>query len=252
MVVTLLFFDESKHQIGRIPVPIRPGQGDVIRTAVGTVGSNWTEARLRLSRWEGSTGQWRLDSVECAALESPAMARLAAKALAVRERVLALTWAATRGRPEGDATLGFRWHESKKIIEELGGGSWVDRFFGRGLGATIRLDIEGFDNRGNWIYYDEVNYIHNWYLFLLYKLGIVGLILVLGALIGWIVWTVRSIGRADDPEGRAFLVAAAGAWIAYSVWSLTSPEILDFRMAPLWGWLLAVASVVEGSRKETR
>lgn len=252
MVVALVFFDESKHQIGRIPVPIRPGQGDIIGTAVGTVGSNWTEARLRLSRWEGSEGQWRLDSVECAALESRAMARLAAKALAVKERVLVLTRAVTSGRPEGDATLGFRWHESKKIVEELGRGSWVDRLFGRGLGATIRLDVEGFDNRGNWIYYDEVNYIHNWYLFLLYKLGITGSVLVLGALIGWIVWTVRSIGRADDPEDRAFLAAAAGAWIVYSVWSLTSPEILDFRMAPLWGWLLATASVVEGSRKGPR
>ncbi len=104
------------------------------------------------------------------------------------------------------------------------------------------MDIDGFDNRGHWIHYDDVNYIHNWYLFLLFKLGIVGSILVLGALVGWIAWIVRSFGRAADSKDRAFLVAAAAAWIVYAVWSLTSPEILDFRMAPLWGWLLAVTS----------
>lgn len=250
MVVALLFFDESKHQIGRISVPIRPGFGDVIGTAVGTVRPGWTEVRLRLSRWEGSTGRWHLDSVECAALESHAKTRLAAKVLAVKERVWALTRAVRSGRPDGDTTLGFRWHESDTIIKELVGGTWIDLLFGKGLGATVRLDVEGFDNRGNWVYYDEVNYIHNWYLFLLFKLGIVGSVLVLGALVGWIFWSVRGTARACGSEARAFLAAAAGAWIVYSVWSVTSPEILDFRMAPLWGWLLAVTSVVEGNRPD--
>lgn len=252
IVVTLLFFDRTKHQVGRIPVPIRPGFGDVTGTAVGTVPPNWTEARLRLSRWEGSRGQWRLDGIECAALESPVTTRVAAKVLAVWERASALARAVMTGRPDGDTTLGFRWHESATIITELRRGSWVDLLFGRGLGSTVRLDVDGFDNRGNWIHYDEVNYIHNWYLFLLFKLGIVGSILVLGALGGWILWTIRGAARAVEPEARAFLVAAAGAWIVYSIWSVTSPEILDFRMAPLWGWLLAVTAVIVGRRPDSR
>ncbi len=252
MVVALLFFDDSGRQIGRIPVAIRAGQERGVGIAVATVPSSWTEARVRLSRWKGSTGQWRLDAVECAVLESPTMARLAGKALAVKERVLGLARAVKTGRADGDVTLGFRWHESTKIVEALDGGSWVDRLVGRGLGATITLDVDGFDNRGHWVHYGDVNYIHNWYLFLLFKLGFVGSVLVLGALIGWIGWTVRSIGRVADTEARAFLVAAAAAWVVYAVWSLTSPEILDFRMAPLWGWLLAVCSVVQAGREETR
>lgn len=252
MVVALLFFDDSGRQIGRIPVAIRAGEERVDGIAVATAPSNWTEARLRLSRWQGSIGNWRLDAVELAALESSTMARLAGKALAVKERILGLVRVVTTGRADGDVTLGFRWHESAKIVEALDGGSWVDRLVGRGLGATITLDVDGFDNRGNWIHYDEVNYIHNWYLFLLFKLGFVGSALVLGALIGWIVWTFRSIAVVADSEARTFLAAAAAAWVAYAVWSLTSPEILDFRMAPLWGWLLAVSSVVQAGREETR
>ncbi len=242
MIVILLFVDDSGSEVGRIPVPIRAGEESGRGIAVGTVPPGWADARVRLSRWEGSTGHWRLEGVECAVLESPTMVRLAGKALAAKERFFGLVRVAKTGRVDGDATLGFRWYESTKIVEALVGGSWVDRLFGRGLGATIRLDIDGFDNRGHWIHYDDVNYIHNWYLFLLFKLGIVGSILVLGALVGWIAWIVRSFGRAADSKDRAFLVAAAAAWIVYAVWSLTSPEILDFRMAPLWGWLLAVTS----------
>ncbi len=242
MVIALLFFDDSGSEVGRIPVPIRAAEGRGAGFAVGTVPPSWTEARLRLSRWKGTTGRWRLESVECSALESPAMARLAGKALAVEERARSLARAARTGRAGGDATLAFRWHESLKIVEAVAEGSWVDRLFGHGLGATIHLDIDGFDNRGHWVHYDDVNYIHNWYLFLLFKLGILGSILVLGSLIGWIVWTLGRVFRADDPGVRALLAASAAAWIVYAVWSLTSPEILDFRMAPLWGWLLVVCA----------
>ena len=170
------------------------------------------------------------------------MARLAGKALAINERVRGLARALRTGRPDGDTTLGFRWHESLKIVEALVEGSWIDRLFGHGLGATILLDVDGFDNRGHWVHYDDVNYIHNWYLFLLFKLGILGSILVVGSLVGWIVWTVGGVLRADNPGMRAFPAASAAAWIVYAVWSLTSPEILDFRMAPLWGWLLVVCA----------
>lgn len=241
MVVTLLFFDDQEHVIGRISAPIRAGREGEVGVAVGTAPPDWTGARLRLSRRKGSRGRWRLEAVECAALGSPLMVRLVGKARAVKERAWDLVWAVKTGRADEDATLGFRWHESSEIIETLTEASWDERLFGHGLGATIRLDIDGFDNRGHWIHYDDVNYVHNWYLFLLFKLGIVGSVLVLGALTGWIVWTVRRSCRAADPEARAFLAAAAATWIVYAVWSLTSPEILDFRMAPLWGWLLSVS-----------
>jgi hypothetical protein len=240
LVVALLFFDEQGQILKRIPVSLRATADEEARMAFGTPPRNWAETRLRLSRLKGTMGQWHLDMVECAALESTLMVHLISKVRSLVRRVQGLVRAAATGRAVEDATLGFRLHESLRIVEEFNNASWVQRLFGHGLGATIHLDIDGFDNRGHWIHYDSVNYIHNWYLFLLFKLGIVGLILVLGALVGWIVWTIRSSSPPPSPDVRAFLVAAAASWIVYAIWSLTSPEILDFRMAPLWGWLLSV------------
>lgn len=248
MVVALLFFDDHGREVGRIPVPIRAGEESGVGRAVGTVSPGWTEARLRLSRWQGSTGRWLLEDVEISVLESPTKVRFAAKALAVKERAWGLARVVKTGRADGDATLGFRWHEGLTIVEALSQGSWVDRLFGRGLGATLHLNIDGFDNRGHWVHYDDVNYIHNWYLFLLYKLGIVGTLLVLGAVGGWIAFTIQMSVRTVDVRAKTFLAAAAVVWLVYCVWSLTSPEILDFRMAPLWGWLLSVS--VNRARRE--
>lgn len=241
MVISLLFFDDQGDGLGGISVPVKPGEKHCVGVNIGTTPPGWNEARLHISVEEGSKGRWRLESIECSPLESPLMVHLLWKAQASKERAWGLLQALRTGRAAKDTTLGFRWHESQKIVQALAGASWLERLFGHGLGATIYLDIDGFDNRGHWIHYDDVNYIHNWYLFLLFKLGIIGSALVLGALISWIVWTVRSCGRVTDPEVRAFLAAAATAWVVYAVWSLTSPEILDFRMAPLWGWLLSTS-----------
>ncbi len=250
MVVALLFFDDQGHVLGRIPVPIHAGEEGSVGVTVGTTPQNWTEARIRLSRRKQPEGKWRLDAVECAPLDSPVLVHLAGKARALEERVWGLILAVKTGRAGRDATLGFRWYESQKVVEVLTKSSWFERLFGHGLGASIRLDVDGFDNRGHWIHYDDVNYIHNWYLFLPFKLGLVGSALVLSALIGWIGWTIRSAGRVADPGARAFLAAASAAWIVYAIWSLTSPEILDFRMAPLWGWLLG-ASVSQAIQPAT-
>ncbi len=250
LVVTLVFLDSSGHQIAKIPVPILAGEKHNRGFGVGTTPAGCAETRLRLSRSKGTRGQWHFEAIECAPLASVFKVRLASKAFAVRRRIQGLIRAVQTRRPDGDATLGFRWHESHKVVQALAGASWFERLFGKGLGATIQLNIDGFDNRGHWIHYDEVNYIHNWYLFLLFKLGIVGTLLVLGSLIGWIAWTIAAMLRAENPHSRALLTAAAAAWIVYAVWSLTSPEILDFRMAPLWGWLLSV-SVLQAALSAT-
>jgi len=246
LVVALLFFDNQGQIITRIPVSVWAERPPEERMTLGTAPPNYAETRLRISGLKGTKGRWSLETIECAALESTPMVRL----VSFERRVRGMIRAVKTGRADEDATLGFRFHEILRIIEELKDASWARRLVGHGLGAAIHLDIDGFDNRGHWIHYDDVNYIHNWYLFLLFKLGIVGFVLVLGALIGWIVWTIRSSRRATTPGARLILEAAAASWIVYAIWSLTSPEILDFRMAPFWGWLLSV-SVSEAEGPET-
>ncbi len=243
MIVVLLFLDDQGRELQKVSAPVRVRKISGTEFTIAKPPSGWAKTRLRLTRQKGSSGRWLLEAVECSAIGSPYLVPFWIKAEGIRERIDGLVSAIVTKHADADPSLGFRFYESRRAIEEIWSGSWTEILTGHGLGATLHLDVDGFDNRGNWIHYDEVNYLHNWYLFLLFKLGIAGAILVLGAIAAWILWTMRQIGRATDPDARAFLTAAATAWIVYAVWSLTSPEILDFRMAPLWGWLLSTSAL---------
>jgi O-antigen ligase len=149
----------------------------------------------------------------------------------------------TPGVAAGDASIAFRLRETRAILTAIREASWPWRLVGQGLGATFAFDTVGYDNRGNVVRYERPNYIHNFYLFLLFKLGVLGALAVVTALAIW-AWTAANGARAQ-PAGTAdrwFLAAAAAAWVTYIAWSLAAPEILDFRLAPLWGIVVALTA----------
>jgi peptidoglycan biosynthesis protein MviN/MurJ (putative lipid II flippase) len=92
---------------------------------------------------------------------------------------------------------------------------------------------------------EHPNYIHNFYVFLLFKLGLVGMAAVVSAIVLWIQSPLSHL-RTLPPGSpdRVFLAAVVAAWVSYAIWSLASPEILDFRMAPLWGFLVGASGAV--------
>ncbi|MBZ5588827.1 MAG: hypothetical protein LAO05_09710 [Acidobacteriia bacterium] len=141
-----------------------------------------------------------------------------------------------------DASLAFRFKETRAVLREFLRSSWTARVLGHGLGARFQFAATGYDRTGNIVGFENPNYIHNFYVFLLFKLGFAGLVAVGAALFLWILVPAISALRltAGDPR-RVFLAAHAAVWFGYSVWSLAAPEILDFRLAPLWGFLLAAA-----------
>ena len=160
----------------------------------------------------------------------------------------------TAGAFAGDASIAFRLREASAVLAATRPGSWPSWVFGHGLGATFAFNTLGYDNRGNIVRYDRPNYIHNFYLFLLFKLGLLGTLEVLAALTLFVCVTVRG-ARAWPPGApdRYFLAAAAAAWITYIAWSAAAPEILDFRFAPFWGVLIAItASVLQAGNGNTR
>ena len=145
-------------------------------------------------------------------------------------------WAAERSFKE-------RSSETARLIELFRGAPLSAKVVGHGLGAR-------FDFKSRWG--DRPNYIHNFYAFLLYKTGIIGTVLVLAAMSLWIGFTFVAARRARDPWRRAFLWAVFSAWIGYAVWSLACPEILDFRMAPLWGFVIAVTGHTDREEREAQ
>jgi hypothetical protein len=139
-----------------------------------------------------------------------------------------------------DASLAFRAKESIAVLKMVRSASWAERLFGFGLGARYSFSAVGWDNQGHIVQFSDPNYIHNFYLFLLFKLGVVGAAMVLAALALWLRFTVCAVRRCarGSPE-RLLLAAAAAAWLGYAFWSLVAPEILSFHIAPLWGFVLA-------------
>lgn len=146
-----------------------------------------------------------------------------------------------------DTSLQLRVRESKTLFELVERAPLARKLLGHGLGATYVMSKPAAGEQG----LKTVNYIHNFYAFLLFKLGVVGGLGVLAALGIFGVQAWRKARRADGEE-RWLLAAAAGTWPAYVVLAISSPEILNFRAAPLLGFLVAAmvaASSAPGSPK---
>ena len=115
----------------------------------------------------------------------------------------------TPGVAAGDASVAFRVRETLAVVAAIKQVSWPWGLVGQGLGATFAFDTVGYDNRGNIVRYERPNYIHNFYLFLLFKLGVLGALAVLTALAIW-VWTAADGARAATGRHRRPLVPCRG------------------------------------------
>jgi hypothetical protein len=143
----------------------------------------------------------------------------------------------------GDASIAFRFREMAAVLKAVRAGSWATWVFGHGLGATFAFDTMGYDNRGHIVHFTHPNFIHNFYVFLPFKLGAVGTLAVLAAL-ALFVWSAVRGARDAAPgtSARRFFAAAAAAWITYIAWSAAAPQILDFQLAPYWGVVVGLTA----------
>ena len=137
-----------------------------------------------------------------------------------------------------DDNVAFRILESEALLNHFASSSAVEKVVGHGLGARFVLRTLMWDSFGRRVWVEAPNYIHNFYAFLLYKTGLLGSAATLAALMLWMLALRRMRMATTDREERALWVAAVPALAAYAVWSLVCPELLNFRMAPIWGFLL--------------
>lgn len=154
---------------------------------------------------------------------------------------------------EKDRSIAERFGESRFLLSEVASGSWTEVIFGRGLGATYRFPMSApGESSSEWVVYPEPNFIHNFYVFLLYKLGILGTALVLAAIGLWLGGLYRTTRAVRDPDCHLWRAAAAACFTGYVLWSAASPQILDFRIAPLIGLLLAMSAPERAASPGTR
>lgn len=189
------------------------------------------EIRL-LAASRPSSAPWLIDEIEILAAPGSLVG-----ALSQLTHRLGATVTGIRA-PAADGGLRYRLTETRAVLTDWSRTGWLEKLTGSGLGATFDFQSYTWDRDGNAIFSEEASYIHNFYLFLAYKLGLAGIVLLAGLslIVGWTALVSWRIGAE-----AWFTSVAVACWVAYLLWSITSPEIYDFRVAPLWGGLIAAS-----------
>ena len=198
---------------------------------------------LHLEADRDATSAWLARPVSLERLgDLSALSVLAVQLHSMWVRTASMTVDLQTGGGTQDWGVAVRLTETAAVLAALREATPAEKVLGHGLGATFPFRTGGLDDRGEWQQVGVQNYVHNFYLFLIYKLGIVGGAAIIAALAMWACWTVESARRLLPAESGIFLTAVAVAWAAYALWSVACPEILDFRVAPLWGLLLTASA----------
>lgn len=130
-----------------------------------------------------------------------------------------------------DASVSFRVTEYREVADEVAARPWA----GSGLGATAYFGWPEAQVRAT-----EQSFSHNGYLWLAWKLGIPGALLLVGGVA--LAVARRGVGRGD-PLMRPACVAAQASLLALSVASITFPAFHARSITPTMGLLLALAAV---------
>jgi hypothetical protein len=204
------------------------------------------KARLQISVDAPKHGAFLARKLTLEHLGSPLVGMLGTQAYELAQRLGTMIPGAPAGTRMQDSDISDRFRESRVLLSLFASSSWPERITGRGLGARFDFQGMGVDDEGHIVATASSNYIHNYYMFLLVKLGCLGALAALVALWLWIRQSLAFRRRILPGSGRTFHVAAVSAWVGGCCWSLACPELLDFRVAPLWGLLLvAVMSTTD-------
>lgn len=220
--------------------PVLAGRGPRRTAVIAVAPPGARHFRVRVNCSVDAGGRWELSRLEVGPVPSRFLAfarenlgyllRRSQRGMAALEAPLTAT---------ADPSVRFRIEETLRLLHLHLQSPLPSRLLGHGLGATFPLPALGLDDEGRPITVERPNYIHDFYAFLLYKLGVVGSVLVIAALILWTITPLVHLRHNPLSEQRAFLAAAVATWVGYAVWNIACPEFLDFRLAALWGLLVA-------------
>jgi len=240
----LVWRDEHGDAVGamRASLPLEQREGEV--TATGTAPGGATRATVVAASAPGAAGPWSVERLSVERLRPNVVAGVWKAYVAIGERLRALVQRDRNPDANGVYSIDYRIKEARAVAREFRSSRWYEMLAGRGLGARIHLGEFAVLHFGS----EWVSYLHNFYLFALIKLGLVGFALTVGSLAAWTAWTWRQARTSAPGRERSFLAAMAGVWIASAVWGTMVPQFSAVHGAPLLGLLLA-GSVVAAQRR---
>lgn len=246
--VTLWWLDAARAKLGELGVCAPAGPGWHERAATGVVPPGTTQARVVFGV-EGADpaaagGRWRLQRLRLERLGEARSGRVLEQLAFVAERARSTLDPFAFGSGTMRRSASFRLEESRALLTRFVRASPARKLFGHGLGASYSLARFAGEAPSPRLDTRDLHYVHNFYLFLLFKLGLVGTLAVLAAFAAWLSWLLAATRAAAPGRSRALLAALFAAWLAYAAWSVVSPEILNFRLAPIWGLTLALGAAL--------
>ncbi len=235
----VFFFGSSSGDVGRaVKLPLTSGTGWQRTTRVVFERPRGAAVVwVALKRDPSESARWQIRRVRLEQYRHVMPLPLLRQLLYVHSRVSSLFAPLGTAGSHVLSSRDFRLHESRWLWREFRRGPFVQKMVGRGLGARTGFRAQGHDALGRQVEIVEPSYIHNFYGFLLYKLGLLGGALVLLAIACWMTWAVRELGIARRSPNVHPLVVFLACWAAYLAWSVVSPEIIDYRVAPILGFL---------------
>ena len=186
----------------------------------------------------------RLRGVSLSAYDPLLPAAVHRQLVFITDRIVSTVNALRWGEASSLPSLRYRIVETRAVLDAFGSAPWHRRLLGHGLGARYALDELGFSATGVPMRMGNPNYIHDLYAFLLYKLGFVGTLLVAIAIGCWLATAWRRLRQARGTAGAHEPIAVLAIWATYLVWAVLSPELVDFRVAPIVGMMVAVTARV--------
>ncbi|MCB1054700.1 MAG: O-antigen ligase family protein [Acidobacteria bacterium] len=243
--LALWWLDGDRALLGELEACAAPSPGWRQVVATGLAPEGTVQARVVLYGHGREPAHWRLKKLRVERLGDEKTGRLLEQLSFFSRRLRSALDPLGSGSSAMRGSAAYRLEESQTLWHLFREAPFAVQLFGHGLGASYALDSGGVKPLSARLDPEDLHYIHNFYLFLLFKLGVIGTVAVLGALALWLLYLWRACRQASDGGRRALFAALLASWAAYCVWSIASPEILNFRLAPLWGLTLALAAMLE-------
>ena len=238
-VVAVRLINEKGKPIDAIRLQAYPHEQWRYLETIASIPPASVQAQAWLVTKPGSVGNWRIDDLRVDRLGPSWATPLLNQSIHLGRRLRTIADILPGDREPADPSVQFRFAESRELLHRVREASLGRQLFGHGLGATFSLaNIAPAAKRAGQQGAPQ-NYIHNYYSFLLYKLGILGMALVLLSLGLVVTCALRATLRTAAGPRRAFLAATTASLVGYSVLALSTPVFVDFRLTPIWGLLIA-------------
>ncbi len=247
-IIAMRLLNDDGKRIGSMRLLADPSTRWKRVESIASIPPATESAQVWLFTGEGAEGGWKIDDLHIDRLSGSWATPLLAQGAHLGRRLRSIAELLSGSGDSADHALHFRFEESRELLRRVRDATPTRKLLGHGLGARFSLPKVAPAAKRTGPRGAPQNYIHNYYLFLLYKLGFLGTALILLSFILVVACALRATVSSSPGPRRAFLAAATAALVAYSVLALASPVFLDFRLTPFWGLLSAA---IAGAMLET-